>query len=147
MGFIGAHADIGGGFRTNNELSQVALNWMIEQARDAGVKMSDPQTNTLPASSIIHDKSDNQYCTNGTGCSEDRRVNGGVGGTQRLMTGTGMTYADTDKFVSYYSPDINSDGSITRTPKADASTGTVDMAGYLAWLRKNGYDIGKLQVR
>ena len=146
MGFIGAHADIGGGFQTKNEIARVTLAWMVEQARDAGVKMNDPRSD-IPANPIIHDKSDNQYCTNGPGCSEDRNVNGGAGGTQRNMTGTGMTYADTGQFISYYPAGINSDGSVTRTPQADASTGTVNMAGYLEWLRSNGYNLGNLQVR
>ncbi|RZI43923.1 hypothetical protein EGT07_00365 [Herbaspirillum sp. HC18] len=38
QGFIGAHADIGGGFE-NNDLSKVALAWMLQQAESAGVKM------------------------------------------------------------------------------------------------------------
>ena len=54
MGFLGAHADIGGGLGTNNELSRVALSWMIEQAKDAGVKMLD-STITVPSSAVIHD--------------------------------------------------------------------------------------------
>ena len=147
MGFIGAHADIGGGFATNNEISRVSLAWMIEQARDAGVKMNDSPVNSVPASAIIHDKSDNQYCLNGPGCSEDRAVRGGAGGTQRRMTGTGMTYADTGQFISYYPSQTNPRGGQSRTPRADGSTGTVDMAKYLAWLRSNGYNVGNLQAR
>ena len=30
---------------------------------------------------------------------------------------------------------------------ADASVGTVDMAGYLDWLRRNGYTMGNLRVQ
>lgn len=81
MGFLGAHADIGGGLGTNNELSRVALSWMIEQAKDAGVKMREEPNNYVPANVVIHDKSDNQYCVKGPGCSEDREVRGGEGGT------------------------------------------------------------------
>lgn len=137
---------VGGGFSTNNELSQVALSWMIEQARDAGVKMIDPIA-TVISNPVIHDKSDNQYCLNGPGCSEDRAVRGGAGGTQRQMTGTGMTYADTGQFITYYPSQRNPRGGQSRTPRADGSTGTVDMAKYLAWLRSNGYDIGNLQAQ
>ena len=146
MGFLGAHADIGGGLGTNNELSRVALSWMIEQAKDAGVKMLD-STITVPSSAVIHDKSDNQYCAKGPGCSEDREVRGGEGGTQREMKNTGMTYDDTGQFVTYYPPQTNKDGSQTRTPKSDASTGTVDMKKYVAWLKSNGYDLGNLKVQ
>ena len=107
---------------------------MVEQARNAGVRVRDPLSN-IPANPVIHDKSDNQYCVGGPG---------GSGGTQRQMTGTGMTYADTAQFIRHYPADINSDGTQTRTPRADASTGTVDMARYLQWLRDNGYELGNL---
>jgi len=40
MGFIGAHADIGGGYSdSDNQLSFVALHWMVAQATQAGVQM------------------------------------------------------------------------------------------------------------
>ncbi len=147
MGFIGAHADIGGGLGADNELSRVALSWMIEQAKDAGVKMREEPNNFVPANAVIHDKSDNQYCVKGPGCSEDREVKGGEGGTQRKMKITGMTYDDTGQFVTYYPPQTNNDGSKTRTPKSDASTGTVDMKKYVAWLKSHGYDLGNLKVQ
>ena len=68
------------------------------------------------------------------------------------MTGTGMTYANTGQFVSYYPSETATDVSSgnqfqVRNPRADASTGTVDMAGYLKWLRDNGYELGNLQAR
>jgi len=57
-GFIGSHADIGGGFAANEkQLSQVALAWMVQQAKDAGVTMNDPRYD-LPATAVFHDKSD-----------------------------------------------------------------------------------------
>jgi RHS repeat-associated protein len=45
QGFIGAHADIGGGYndtkeRYKGDLSDVALMWMVQQAEAAGVKFS-----------------------------------------------------------------------------------------------------------
>jgi hypothetical protein len=120
---------------------------MIEQARDAGVRLIAGQSNTVPASVVIHDKSDNQYCVNGPGCSEDRVVRGGTGSTQRQMTGTRMSYADTGQFIRYDPPGINADGSVTREPGADDRTGTVDMARYLQWLGDNGYHLGNLRVQ
>ncbi len=147
-GFIGAHADIGGGFSAGDDsaMARVAMAWMVEQARDAGVQMIDPRAD-VPASVVIHDKSDNQYCTGGPGCSEDRMITGGTGGTQRRMTGTVMTYADTGQFVTYTPPSIYADGSVRREPGAGFVTGSVDMAGYLAWLRSNGYNLGNLQAQ
>jgi len=39
-------------------------------------------------------------------------------------------------------------GMVEYAPKpADASVGTVDMAGYLDWLRRNGYTMGNLRVQ
>jgi hypothetical protein len=38
-GFIGSHADIGGSYGTG-DLSDVALNWIYDQAKASGVKMS-----------------------------------------------------------------------------------------------------------
>lgn len=58
-----------------------------------------------------------------------------------------MTYADTAQFIRYDPAGINANGSVTRVPGPDARTGTVDMDGYLRWLRANGYDIGNLQVQ
>ena len=108
---------------------------------------------TIAANPIIHDSSDNQYCLNGPGCSEDRQINDGTGsnngrlGTQRNLTGTGMVHADTGRFISYFPPNINADGTQSRIPQADLSTGRVNMAEYLQWLRSNGYDLGNLQAR
>ncbi len=61
---------------------------------------------------------------------------------QREMTGTGMTFADTNAGTEQF---------ITYTPRADLpkntfgyttdQTGTVDMQGYLDWLNANGYNI------
>ncbi len=41
-GFVGAHADIGGGYPDAEQgLSLVALGWMVGTGRDAGVKMKE----------------------------------------------------------------------------------------------------------
>jgi RHS repeat-associated protein len=148
MGFIGAHADIGGGFRDQeNALPLVALNWMVEQARDAGVNMINPLSN-VPLNPVLHDKSDNQYCVDAPGCDEDRTVTGGTGGgTQRTMTGTTMAYGDTGQFISYYPATVGDDGTQFRQPGANATTGEVNMTQYLAWLRSNGYNLGNLQAQ
>ena len=63
------------------------------------------------------------------------------------MTGTGMTYADTGQFISYYPATVGDDGTQFRQPRADFSTGTVDMTRYLKWLSDNGYNLGNLKVQ
>jgi Uncharacterized alpha/beta hydrolase domain (DUF2235) len=61
-GFVGAHADVGGGYNGTSggdggDLSDVALNWMYEQAFSAGVRMGNlsaaQQTVSNP---IVHDE-------------------------------------------------------------------------------------------
>lgn len=58
-GFIGAHADIGGGYAEGeNQLSFVALNWMVEQAESAGIEMNIVDLARIPtADPILHDQS------------------------------------------------------------------------------------------
>jgi hypothetical protein len=56
--------------------------------------------------------------------------------TQRRMTGTGMTYADTEQFITY---------DPTRS-RPDNITGIVNMDSYRAWLLLNGYDLGNLTI-
>jgi RHS repeat-associated protein len=148
-GFIGSHADVGGGFGANeSQLSQVALAWMMDQAKAAGIKMTDsPLLHTIVANPVLHDKSDNQYSTKGAPVApgiEDRSVNyrNGKTSTQMAMTGAGMTWSDTQTFISYL-PAVKLDdrGSVVRFPSGDYVTGTVDMRRYLDWLNKNGYNI------
>jgi len=153
QGFIGAHADIGGGFK-DNQLSKVALAWMIQQAEKAGVKMNDAPA-TIAANPVLHDKSDairfgspttgaplpvdgpwndayafpSPNMQEGTG-AEDRtvRYRDGSTTTQRKMAIDGMTNADTDQFITY---------DPTRS-RSDNVTGTVDMKKYLDWLNAYG---------
>lgn len=157
-GFLGAHADIGGGFEEGqNDLALVALTWMVEQARLAGVKMLNPEQ-TIKSDPTVHDKSDNQYARDDggrpAGWNEDREVrymNGGTT-TQKNMTGTGMVHEDTLPFIEFHPGGVtqyNADtGMVEYAPKpSDASVGTVDMADYLAWLLDHGYTMGNLKVQ
>jgi hypothetical protein len=146
-GFLGSHADVGGGFGSNeSQLSQVALAWMVDQAKAAGVRMADsPLLHTVIANPVLHDKSDNQYSIKGAPVApgiEDRTVQyqGGKTSTQMAMTGVGMTWADTQRYVSYL-PAVTLDKGPVRIPSGDFVTGTVDMRGYLDWLNRNGYNI------
>jgi RHS repeat-associated protein len=168
LGFIGAHADIGGGF-ADNGLSKVALAWMLEQATTAGVEM-DTSPTTIAGSVVLHDKSNNiqtgkpvktcALCTDG----EDRSVNGAVSGSkQRTMDfGSGsesnsMVYANTSDFITYQERSTlvryttkDVDAGIPRgfvDQIKTAVTGTVDVGGYVAWLKLNGYNLNQLQVQ
>lgn len=153
-GFIGSHSDIGGGYALGqDQLAQVALAWMVEQAKDAGVEMGDSQAlHVMIANPIVHDKSDNQYARDRvkpSTANEDRQVRymNGTSTTQKMMVGTGMTYADTLPFIQFNSAATSNPG-LSLSPKpADFSSGTVNMAGYLQWLRNNGYDLGALKVQ
>lgn len=131
-GFIGAHADIGGGYADGeNELSKVALSWMVAQAQTAGVNMDLSRVPAIPVSdAVVHDQSNMirfgdptqapatievQGFTFGllgnvTYDTEDREVRGGLGGgTQRTQTfgpaeaggNRSMTNADTHPFITY----------------------------------------------
>lgn len=156
-GFIGAHADIGGGFAEDQkELAQVAMAWMYEQAKIANVKMLETNFAIAP-NPVIHDKSDAirfgsprngstlqndgqwnetySITTNpivGTG-AEDREVRylDGSKTKQRQMTGAGMTFEDTEQFITYD----------PQRSRKDNVTGKVDMQAYLNWLNANGYGI------
>ncbi|MDP2198847.1 MAG: RHS repeat-associated core domain-containing protein, partial [Sulfurimicrobium sp.] len=127
-GFIGAHADIGGGYGANeNGLSTVALSWMVWQAQIAGVRMNTGQISIDMNNPVVHDQSnlirfgdprtapatfqiDGLLWGTNTRALEDRQVLGGLGGgTQRTQTfGTpeaggnrSMTNADTHQFIAY----------------------------------------------
>jgi RHS repeat-associated protein len=62
MGFIGAHADIGGGY-AEGDLPDVALMWMVKRAEAAGVAMSYGRKRvqlTEVTSPVIHDSKDSK---------------------------------------------------------------------------------------
>jgi hypothetical protein len=135
-GFIGAHADIGGGFGADeNQLSQAALAWMVNQATAAGLTMGDsPALHTIVASPVLHDKSDSILTGAPAPGVEDRtvRYRDGSTTTQRQMTfSQGMSFADTQRYISYLP--------VNDPRRRQFVTGTVDMAGYLQWLNANGY--------
>ena len=145
-GFVGSHADIGGSFK-DNELSKVALAWMLQQATLAKVKLED-QDISVVANPVLHDKSDGIQTGAPGSATDDRQVRYSNGTTvrQRAMAGTGLTYAE-----------IVKESFITYTPRADLptnnqgkimgnETGTVNMDRYRAWLLLNGYDLGKLKI-
>jgi RHS repeat-associated protein len=142
-GFLGSHSDIGGGYGANeSQLAQVALEWMVSQAVAAGVKIDDAPR-TVIANPIVHDKSNNQNQLNGRPTGEDRDVHyrDGTVVKQRQMVLPGMQFTDTEQFISYRPSVLDANGNLVRSTVPGAGTGTVDMAGYLAWLKANGYEL------
>lgn len=135
-GFIGAHADIGGGFGENDkQLAQVASAWMVKQAEAAGVKLASAPSTIIP-SPVVHDKSGSILTGAPVPNAEDRIVRFGDGSSskQREMTFTsGMSWIDTQQFIKYL-PEND-------LQRPNFITGTVDVQGYLSWLNNNGYNI------
>jgi RHS repeat-associated protein len=171
-GFIGAHADVGGGYPDGeNQLSFVALNWMVAQAGAAGVNMSASRLPSLPTSNpILHDQSNalrigdprrgpltvegseevvdpvtgesTTVVTRRTITAEDRAVRGAMrGATQRAMgfNNNSLTNAQTHEFIDYANRPITVDPIDTWNSLTGNQTGRVRMAGYMEWLRRNGY--------
>jgi hypothetical protein len=171
-GFIGAHADIGGGYAAGeNQLSFVALDWMVKQAQLAQVKMSIGDLVPIPTTNpIIHDQSNSlrighpdnpekhhvsREIREGDSTrtewellrAEDREVRGAASGTtQRTMGFTAfgpkdqsMTNADTHEHISYFDRPVSNDADDTWNGLKGNQTGTVDIAGYMVWLKANGY--------
>jgi RHS repeat-associated protein len=147
-GFLGSHSDIGGGF-SNNQLSLVPLNWMMNQAVAAGVPVGQIPTR-VAASAVLHDKSDNMFDGQPRAGGEDRvmRYHRGRSVRQRAVTGMGMRYQDTQQFIRYFPRTISyrtnpRTGTRTRVgvDLQNFETGSVNMRAYVAWLKRNGYDI------
>jgi hypothetical protein len=182
QGFIGAHADIGGGYPdSEDQLSAVALSWMVAQARIAGVNFNMGLLPVIPQGSVtLHDQSNAIRVGNpvlnpeipriGLDADvEDRTVKGATaGGTQRNMSfgsTTSMTNADTHQFIDYtqrnprnyipldrdipdstraalenFAKEDNGSLDVAQNPASlKNKTGTVNMSGYMQWLRSHGY--------
>jgi len=169
-GFIGAHADIGGGYNEGeNQLSFVALHWIVDQAKSAGVNVDTSGLDSIPSSNpIIHDQSNALHVgdpretplvprTVGSGDSvytewellraEDREVRGAVSGaTQREMRFTdfspedqGLTSAQTHTYISYIERPVTGNPNDTWDELDGNQTGRVNIAAYMEWLCEHGY--------
>ena len=131
QGFLGSHSDIGGSF-PQDDLAQVALVWMVDQANVAGVKMDEPNR-AIIANPVVHDKSSNLLSAGPQPGSEDRDVRYLDGSIvkQRQANSFGMNWADTQPFIAYKAEPNTSDN----------ISGTVDMKAYLQWLNDSGVGI------
>lgn len=135
-GFLGSHSDIGGSFVDGN-LSKIASLWITNQAKAAGVKVDEPNTDLI-SNPVLHDKSSNLLIGVPTATSEDRKVRyaNGTVVKQRRTTDQGMTYADTQNFITY-----------TAEPHTlDSISGTVDAKAYVHWLNAHGYGLANRTV-
>jgi RHS repeat-associated protein len=138
MGFIGSHADVGGGYGTG-DLSDVALMWMIEQGKTQGIKfvgktIADNGWDTV-SNPILHDKSANKLDPIPLPTYGDRDFVYGNGSKVKqaaaVIGGNDTTWAKT--MVSYYLPWCG--------PSSAPATGVVDMAKYSAWLSGQGVNM------
>ncbi len=135
-GFIGSHADIGGSYGSG-DLSDVALNWMVMNARSSGITMHEwGQNGTrrdwgIVTNPLLHDKSNgtenSPFCLRANNeiwannCTSRRQAQFG-----------GLTQAGSQQFISYThdNPRMDADGS-------SRIAGDVNMTRYAQWLRTN----------
>jgi len=132
--FIGAHADIGGGYlddaQGGGDLSDVALNWMLWQARAAGVAFDDlPAEQTRVTRPLLHDERSPAARSLQNG---DRRVDNPDSGKRFDYQDADPRYGrrarqETEAFISRI-PDWMKTG--------DNVVGTVDMRAYERWLER-----------
>ncbi len=140
-GFIGSHADIGGSYGTG-DLSDVALNWIVDQAKISGVKMNawsassvgHPEWATV-TDPVLHDKSngsgDRNFCLRANNKAWTISCQ-----KQRQATPGGMNWSQTASYIDLYAQ---------ATMDADGSSkivGAVNMEEYGKWLKQYyGFDI------
>ena len=147
MGFIGAHSDIGGGYQPQDggDLSDVALNWMWQQAVSAGVPMSalaDEQK--IVAHPLLHDESSALiWNLPGTGLfSSDREVRfADATATQKEASfALGMDWEESQRsgFIRYYD---STGGDGESGACCNNPVGSVDMTLYTAWLSEHGISV------
>jgi hypothetical protein len=138
LGFIGSHADIGGGYGSG-DLSDAALMWMIKNAKSQGIAFKERSiTNSgsdVITSPILHDRSKNNTYRPSNPPAYDRKFiygNGtSINQTSAVIGGT--SWAWSRKFVSYYAKTCGTTG--------NEAVGLVDMASYSAWLATLGVKI------
>ncbi|MFA7666209.1 MAG: RHS repeat-associated core domain-containing protein [Burkholderiaceae bacterium] len=131
-GFIGSHADVGGG-NAEGDLSDISLAWMVEMGRRAGLPLTLLNDTYLRVDApILHDR---DY-DGGTDRLALRRDAGGtVASIDRMRSAPigGMNWAQSQAFVVR---------AARRMADADGNPsiiGEVDLAAYLRWLETH-YD-------
>jgi hypothetical protein len=138
IGFVGSHADIGGGYGTG-DLSDAALMWMVKQATDQGVKFGDDfATNgwNVISDPILHDKSGNKIDPPTFPLPYGDREFAYGNGTDVMQSQAVIGANDTEwarGFVTYYPTWCG--------PSGAPAVGVVDMARYSEWLKGQGVNI------
>lgn len=138
--FVGAHSDVGGGY-ASGDLSDVALMWMLDQARQQGIKFVEQTVKdsgwdivTLP---ILHDSSNNHLQVPRLAPHYDNRKIVYTDGKEvQALENTqigGYSIADTKSLIRYYNRWCGQPGS--------PAVGMVDMAKYSEWTKKIGISI------
>jgi RHS repeat-associated protein len=136
-GFIGSHGDIGGSYVTG-DLSDVALMWMVQQAKSQGINFKDKTFSdngwNIVTNPIVHDKSGNNLFPNEP-IQSDRDVIYGNGQEieQQKANIPGLTEQQGQKMISYLPTFCDTSAKTGTNP----AVGTVNMAEYSAWLKKN----------
>lgn len=164
LGFVGAHADIGGGYK-EGDLSDVALNWMAQQAGLAGVKieLKDPQK--IVQEPVVHDSldvlpfvnadrdfkyMDNITITDQAGNTAPDDSNADIKTPQTRWNESGIYGLDAENIMaagffgdSYMENDVKKlDGEDNRTMVGLIRTKVTNGQTYQEWLKKNyGVDI------
>ncbi|WP_422491715.1 phospholipase effector Tle1 domain-containing protein, partial [Endozoicomonas sp. ALE010] len=141
QGFIGDHSDIGGGWK-EGDLSDIPLQWMVQQAESAGVSMGDLDDEYKTVENpLIHDKRgilargdrdiyypNDPNFTPGQNCLREDR-NGNC--IQREPLRPTQRQSTAPQF-----PDL--EHMIIESPQDNDVRGTVDMTKYLEWLSNSG---------
>lgn len=143
QGFIGAHSDIGGGYNQNNQsaaqngdLSDVSLQWMVNQAVLAGVEMDDLNNEHSTISNpTVHD----------SGGNIDREVRYPNDPDWNSRHQMGLLYPEDVPPTVYQRNDPlyqQLEPYIDRSTARDGVLGTVDLGTYDNWLNQNrGVDV------
>jgi RHS repeat-associated protein len=136
--FIGSHSDIGGGFGTG-DLSDVALMWMVEQAKGQGVAISEKKLEKngwdIITNPILHDRSGNRFHADDITLTRYVGYENGKEVSQTDAVFDGVRTSDTNDFINFF-PDAYKCGTM-----ANPDIGLVDMNKYKLWLASYGLSI------
>ncbi|MBS0511778.1 MAG: DUF2235 domain-containing protein [Proteobacteria bacterium] len=147
-GFVGAHADIGGGYlvEDGSDLADIALNWMHQQAVAAGVPMKPLRAAQRAITDpVVHDESRvspwNAPPLNGF--DDDRKVHyPDQVRKERSADFDGINHAESLAYILPYSEppplaDPYQDGITQPMPQLSRRVGLVDINRYSDWLAQN----------
>lgn len=143
LGFVGSHADIGGGYGTG-DLSDAALMWIIQQAKSQGIAFDKDHISKSGwdkiTSPILHDRSKNNQYRPGDPPAYDRQFiyGNGTSVNQAAAAIGSNDWAWSRNFVSYYKTTCGQSG--------NEAVGQVDMTKYSAWLATQGVSMGYVKL-